>query len=242
MTEHLCVVCPVLHPTDKPHVYDRANVCESCRARIVTDLDRIPDLTALLPAAFPKTSRPQTNGSKIRSTPQSSEPINWSPYDLTLPADQRKRELLARAALGLDTDQIGDLSVATILDTWARDFASIRDEHLPEANVYALCRWLADRTEWACDHHPAVDEYADEICALARTVASVGRIDHTKGEKIGRCPAVLRDETRCAAPLRVDPYVDQIQCGRCGSRWDRRKGEWMHLRAAQLDATKESAA
>lgn len=237
--EHLCLCCPVLYPTDKPNHYEQAQVCQRCRDRMDADLDRLPDLTAQLPAAFPKTTRPGTNGSRIRSTPQSSEPINWSPYDLTLPADMRKRELLARAALGLDSDQIGDLSVATILDTWARDWIThdfVDNDYLPDPHVYPLCRWLADRLGEACDRHPNIDEFADEICSLARTVAAVGRTDHSKGEKIGRCPALLRDETRCGAQLRVDPYVDQIQCGRCGTRWDRRKGEWLKLASDQITA------
>lgn len=240
--EHLCVTCSVLHLSGQPRHYERAQVCEPCRLQIGGALERLPEATTALPAALPRTQAPQTSGSRIRSTPQSSEPLNWTPFDLLLPADIRKRELLARAALGLDPDQIGDLSVATILDTWARDWASYRDEYLPDPTVPALCRWLADRLGWACDEHPAIDEFAAEVVALARTVSVVARTDRSQGEKIGRCPQKLRDDSRCNTVLRVDPYADQIQCNRCGTRWNRRKGEWMQLRAAQLDAMKESAA
>lgn len=34
LDEHLCCTCPVLRPTQDPRVYERANCCEGCRARL----------------------------------------------------------------------------------------------------------------------------------------------------------------------------------------------------------------
>ena len=34
MTEHLCITCPVLRRPQDPRVYERANCCEGCRARL----------------------------------------------------------------------------------------------------------------------------------------------------------------------------------------------------------------
>lgn len=240
--EHLCVCCPTRSPTEPPRHYDEPQVCTGCRQWLSGILTRLPDDYATLPAAFPKSTTPQSNGSKIRSTPQGSEPLNWWPFDLMLPANQGTRPLMARGFLGLDPDQTGDLSAATILDTEARDWNTYLNEHLPEPYVWSLCRWLGHRLEWACDHHPAIDEFAAVIYELSRSITSAARTDHGKGERIGNCPARMRDETYCNTPLRVDPYVDQIQCGRCGSRWDRRKGEWLKLRADQIAMKKETAA
>jgi hypothetical protein len=179
----------------------------------------------------------------MRAAPQSGEPLNWSAYDLTLPADQATRALMARAFLGLDPDQIGDLSVATILETWVRDWREtlFPTEHLPEPYVTTLCRWLGDRLDVACDDHPAIDEFAAEMSQLTRTVATVSQVDHSRGEYVGTCPVLTRDETRCGTILRVDPYVDEIQCNRCGTKWNRRKGDWLRLRGQQLAAVPKAA-
>jgi hypothetical protein len=109
--------------------------------------------------------------------------------------------------------------------------------------VAAAVAFLAAHLGWACDEHPAIREFAAELRQLTKTLtAAVAHGGDTRGEKIGRCPAVTRDDTRCAAPLRVDPYVDQIQCGRCGTRWDRRGGGWLRLRSEQVEADREERA
>jgi hypothetical protein len=209
-------------------------------------LAELPGLCEALPAAYPRLQRPQINGSRVRSTPQASEPINWRPYDLALPADPRKRELAARVALGTDPEaewQDGVLSVATELDGMVRDWLTYRaDEHAPAPTVTSLCRWLSHRLEWACEHHPAVDEFAGDLVELAREVRSAGRVDSGMGTFVGRCPTELRDGSRCGRPLRVDMVRRAdgdgnaggfvVAC-RCGSSWDHTKGEWVGLAAAQ---------
>jgi hypothetical protein len=245
--ERLCVACAVLSPArERPRHYDRPNVCDGCRRRLALTLAELPGLCEALPAAYPKLQRPQINGSRIRSTPQASEPINWWPFDLASPADPRKRELAARVALGTDPEaewQDGVLSVATELDGMVRDWLTYRpDEHEPALTVESLCRWLSHRLEWACERHPAVDEFAGDLVELARAVRSAGRVDSGVGTFVGRCPTELRDGSRCGRPLRVDMVKTDddgtsssgfvIAC-RCGSSWDRHRGEWVGLAAAQ---------
>lgn len=244
--EHRCVTCLPLNPAqDKPRHYEREHVCEPCRLRLSSMLGELPDLCAMLPARFPRLTRPQINGSRIRSTPQASEPINITPLDLDAPADPRKRELAARIALGIDPEadyQEGDLSVATELDGWARDWLTYRtSEHLPAPLVTSLCAWLSDRLEWACQHHPAVDEFAGDLLRISRATHRASQAGRRSGEVVGRCPKRLRDDTStqpsyCSTPLRIDPYATQIQCPRCGSTWDRDRGhQWVTL-AAEMQA------
>lgn len=104
-------------------------------------------------------------GGKVSGSAHPSAPANLAALDLLAAARHGSRAPHARGVLGMDEEQIGDLSVATVLDTWVRDWREVRGrgEGLPEPTVAALCRWLADRCEWACDEHPAVDEFAAEL-------------------------------------------------------------------------------
>lgn len=75
-----------------------------------------------------------------------------------LHADQPARPVLVPAA-----DQVGEVSAATILDGWCRDFAESRRESTPQPEVADQCRYLLDRLDWAFTDHPAVDEFALEV-------------------------------------------------------------------------------
>lgn len=234
--ERLCVCCPVLHPDRDPCHYDTPAVCEGCRDQMDGLLGRLPELCALLPAAFERRPARRADGTRVRSTPRASEPLHWPAFDLAGPADPRKPGLRARAWLGLDPEadwQDGDLSVATELDAMARDWLTYRPgEHLPAPTVSSLCGWLSNRLDWACGHHPAIDEVAAILAELTRAVGLAGRLDHGRGVFVGRCPSVLRDGSRCATGLRVDPYSTRVSCGRCGASWDRERG-WVALAGAQ---------
>jgi hypothetical protein len=228
-----CVTCPVLAPSIAPRIPSWPATCDSCRQRLRRDLSGLPDAVASLPRE-PGTG----HGPRVSGTPEPRLPVRLLVVDLTLPANHGS--LRPWSHRFDDEDQVGPLSVATVLDAWVRDWVETREqrEHLPPANVVNLVEWLFDRLDWACDEHPAVDEFASDLRDTVRAVHSAQQLGGA-GEKVGRCPMVLRDDTRCAAPLRADPYMDRITCQRCGSSWYRPDGGWWHLRALQ-QAAKEA--
>lgn len=348
MTEHSCVTCPVLRPSSEPRVYERANVCEGCRAGMSSILQRLPDETALLcadptlnagewhdgrgrthrdpvakrlpagPTAGSKDG-PRISGTAAPSPGFSLDQLNLvSPlylgqdaashvsessryvdlaYRTIGPALKSRDELCGdvevidgvqriclwpfghvrrhsdgerswdyrRPTFRLDhdpapgkgewrseplldaygrqrltqrggTDQVGSPPPLFILDQWVQDWITYDlGDFPPPPTMTELTRWLLDRLDEACDRHPAIDDFARELSELAATVGNASRAgDRGRGEKVGRCPVLLRDDSRCGTQLRVDPYADVIACHRCGSTWHRRTGEWLKLRAEQL--------
>lgn len=228
--ERLCATCPVLHPNGRPRYVQWPLCCESCRPRIRAELTEITDLYALLPTTQKAARGP---GDKVSGSKDPPIPARIDVVDLSLPVRPAQRQLFARGVLGIDPDQIGDLSVATFLDTWVRDWAGIRQEHLPPPLVTDMVQWLLNRLDWAMDEHLAIDEFASEVNEYVRTLRQATRTDTYRGEMVGKCPAKLRDDTRCNATLRCDPYLDRITCGRCSSSWNRRDAGWTQLRAQQ---------
>lgn len=132
--------------------------------------------------ALPSAARGQAGaGEKVTGGREEPIPVSLDLVDLTAPA--RAGSLLPHANAELHqhaaivartrtlerheyaaawTDQIGHLSVATELEQWVIDWIYARDqhEHRPRPVVGELVTWLANRIPWACDHHPAVDEFA----------------------------------------------------------------------------------
>lgn len=153
-----------------------------------------------------------------------AEVENWS--DRRPVRDENGKPVMVPA-----NDQVGHLPTATELDWWVRDWAGRLGHHLPNPNVTTMVGWLLNRLDDAIDHHPAIDEFAADIHRLLRTLRGVARSAQYRGDKVGRCPMLLRDDTYCATQLYADPYLDRITCSRCGTSWDRVK--WLALRAAQ---------
>jgi hypothetical protein len=164
VTEHRCVVCPQLR-LGEPRHYERAHVCEGCRVRLAALLVEVRDNTALLPRELmPGASHEQ----RVSGSREAPLPFRVDALDLLMPAHAGT----VHDVLG---DQTGYLSVATVLDAWARDWCEVRDrgERRPLPVVVELVVWLGNRTEWACDRHPAVDEYAAELYELAGTLRAI---------------------------------------------------------------------
>lgn len=229
----LCVVCTVYRPAARPRLPDFAPVCETCRARVTSDLAEIPDLYALVPASM----EPSTGtGVKVSGTRTAPIPVRLDAINL----------IVASTTTGRVTDPHGDqhgaIPPVVVLDQWVADWIDVRakGEHQPVPTISTLTGWLAARLDWALDHHPAIDEFAREIKATLRAIRGVVESHHS-GEFIGRCPAKLRDESRCNTRLYADPYLDLITCPRCSTGWPRR--QWLQLAAAQDDVrTNEGAA
>lgn len=193
-----CITCTVYRPDADPRLPIRPPVCDGDRKLLDSHLWDIPDLYGRLPeeptafgnapymvelpggrleqrgvdplaAAFPagpvpgRSRQPRVSGSKERPAPTSLDRI-----DLTLPARAASVDLWARTEMGQDPDQVGSLSVATILDCWVRDWreALWPTHSLPVPTVPELARWLRNRVGDACDQHPAIDEFAAELKSL----------------------------------------------------------------------------
>lgn len=213
MTEGvLCITCTVLRSKGTPHQPHVPMCCNWCRTRLETLLAEIPTAYALIDA------EPVRGTSEIRSRAFESRP----PLNIT-----------ALSLLGPGTG-----TPPAILDFWVQDWAGELNQQLPDPFVTTMCTWLTARLSWACDSHPAIDEFARNMHELSGQLRPFQSTD--RGERVGRCPRQAGDD-RCNTPLYVDPYVDEIQCTRCKQKWKRKAGEWMHLRAQQLSAGVEAA-
>jgi hypothetical protein len=157
--ERLCLL-------DARHHYQRAHVCDHCRTWLDELLAEIANLYRQIPDVL--THGTGNAGQRVTGSFEPPLPLRVDILDLTLPANQGARRLYARGLLGLDDDQTGTLSASTILDTWARDWLTYGlAGWLPPATVPALVAWLRVRLDRACDLHPAIDEFADEMRDLA---------------------------------------------------------------------------
>lgn len=177
-------------------------------------------------------------GQHVSGSREAPLPVRVDTIDLTLPANVSPLRPDRRGVIWID-DQTGRVSAATILDTWARDWADGRGlgEYLPAATVPALAAWLANRTDWAGEHHPAIDEYAKEIRDLLGALrAAVGETSDKM--RLGPCPVML-DDGPCGAGLYGSPWVDIVECPRCATRWEKR--QWFVLGAAIRQAKADAA-
>lgn len=112
-------------------------------------------------------------GQRVSGTPERTVPINLDAHDL-----------LASSRLGTvhdnDHDQVGQPSVAAVLEMWCRDWAERLDQRTRtlEPNVIVMLRWLRARLEWAAKTHAAVDVFIVETRDLRhRLVTVLGELD-----------------------------------------------------------------
>jgi hypothetical protein len=156
---------------------------------------------------------PRVSGSTDRPVP-----IRIDPTDLLAPA--RRGSLAVADAAAFDAegrptgrwpqDQIGHLAVATELEFWARDWADTRRESCPLPTVRVLAGWLADRLDWACAEHLALDEFAGALARLRTALEAAAGILPARPERVDRpCPA-------CGWwALSKAPGEEYIRCGHC---------------------------
>jgi hypothetical protein len=174
--EGCCSLCPTLRPGRQANHPDTGwGCCGDCRLRLAAIPGEIADAYALLPPLLWPGS---TKGGEVRSKdpdpPMPLGDIHDLLADFPYPQGPLRLGRLAEHA----GDQVGRLPVRTTLGTWARDWVERRDvgEYGPRDTVLSMCMWLAERTDWACDQHPAVADYAEDMQSLrGLLLALVGR-------------------------------------------------------------------
>lgn len=218
-----CVVCSV--PDGEPHeAAEGWQCCWRAWARMAGALRSIPDLVVELhglgyvvrngrsdPVAHVLPSGP-LNGSKgsprVNGSREAPIPIRIDPTDLL--ASSRMGSLSVAITGLYPSDQIGHLAVATELEFWVRDWADIRREGIPLPNVRELSRWLLDRLEWACAHHPAIDEFAEKVRQIRSALtAAAGRFDAPPETLAAPC-----DSCGMLSLFR-DVDLERVACGSC---------------------------
>lgn len=194
MTEHLCCVCPQLR-AGEPRIYERANVCEGCRSRLRAMLGEVVELYVDL-----SLEKGSNGGAKVSGSRTPPLPLVVVVLDLTMPPH-------IYPVHDPNHDQVGWPSAADILELWARDWQTYSWALLPAPTVPELAKWLTERLDWACDEHPAVDEFAAELNGLVRRLR----------------PPAPRAELKIGVPCRECekvtlyrwPGSDYIECGSC---------------------------
>lgn len=203
-----CIVCQL--PNRTP---ERGQVCEPDRARIGRNLRDIGDLYQRIDLQPGRAAA----GTRPTGKPGSRMPLAVDPLDLTMPG-----RVLGLAFIDSESypkqqqlsDQIGHDSVASLLDSWVRDWCEVRDrgERLPIPTVAVLVDWLFKRLGWACDEHAAVDEFASEMRHLHSTLRAVCGETEPRPERLDMpCPTcdkqALHRTTGDAYPVRcVNPH------------------------------------
>lgn len=134
-------------------------------------------------------------------------------------------------------DQRGHPPIAAVLDQWVQDWLDHRSagENLPNPDVATLADWLRARCDWACDEHPAVDEFATEIRAMLkrlRTALSTARFVIRLGRPCPSCD--LKTLTRISGS-------DKVRCGNeeCRRVWH--ESEYERLARVLASAPKDAA-
>lgn len=177
MTNPTCVVCPQLRRDRDPNQYERAQACAPCRVALADLVTEVGDTYRMLPASL---YRDHAVGARTRGgNTEPPLPFVADVWDLLQPV----RGGAVRDSAG---DQIGHHSVATVLDSWIRDWVDTRalGEVGPEPHPTAQTQWLATRVDWACDSHTAVDEFAHEIHSLAGTLRRYAAAEEPRPQRV----------------------------------------------------------
>lgn len=215
-----CVLC-MRRPAERPQA------CEPCRLWLPGVLRDVADGHAVLDL----TARSAGAAQRVSGSREAPVPLALETLDLAAAARLGSRGPHARGVLG-DDDQVGHLAVATELEYWVIDWIGERAqvEHRPDPTVPTLARWLDVRMDWACDRHPAVDEFAADL----RDLRAVLR--RANGDLPQRpTPLVGVPCSRCdqKALYRDPESAWRATCGNCGRLYSELEyADWTGLLAA----------
>lgn len=235
-----CLVCPVYgrdgedgRPAPR-YVEQGWLVCTHCQPRTIGHLAEIPVQYSLLDATQGTSpAEARISGSTERSlgvresildlivtTPDTDGVHAWTENNGEYVAPREER-----------ADQIGQIPVARVLDSWVKDWIATKGqrENRPVPTVERLCVWLTHRWDWACQHYLAVDDFAREIRSLNSALLTAnGNTKAVPEHKVGvPCP-------RCDyMTLYRQAGDDYVECGTCPNlltpdEYDR----WVKLYAA----------
>jgi hypothetical protein len=214
--------CPICTPhRTTPRHPTRPNVCDPCRSWLTNTTRAIPNLHQTLQNTNPTHAALAANhGTRVTGTTEGHAPTNVDILDLTATAR------VPNPVAGWDNDQIGNLPIASTLDSWVRDWANQRGkrEKLPIPTVAELCAWLTPRIEDACDNHTAIAEFAEDLRALRATLMRINGLvdipDYKKGITCPSCEylALIRRNgsdwiecDNCNRLLTADEYTEWVE-------------------------------
>lgn len=179
-------------------------VCEGHYARLERPLEVIPAQWSMLSAA-PGSGSGQA---RVSGSSEQSLGVRIPVLDLIGPANSGTvRDLFG--------DQTGMVSVATVLDSWASDWAGMRGESRPLPTVFRLAEWLKDRLPWAAAEHPALDDFYQDLQRTAWALRAAngdlpGEDEHKDGIECAKCDCMtlfdVGDFIECVA--------DKYGCGK----------------------------
>lgn len=227
-----CVLCWRRDPYFPP-------ACDLCRSRLASRLWELRDLASLLPAALsPGRGEPQrVSGTRDAPLPlrvgaldRAAPARDGSVQDHWLPKVRTWFDPTIRDADGFDfggwhrellydeagnpqwtgaRDQDGTVSVAAVLDSWARDWSETLDLPLPAPEVPALVSWLTLHLPLAVDRHPAIEEFASEVTSTLYAVRALLNVSKAPIYLADACPSCK------VAALKRFPGEMDVECGNC---------------------------
>lgn len=176
-----------------------------------------------------RSKQPSVAGSRERPVP-----IRVDVVDLT--ADAREPNPTSQSRRFPD-DQVGHLAVATVLDQRVRDWRHtlFPDQHLPAARVDELTIWLRHRADLACDHHPAITEFAAELKQIRGALAAAAGQAEPRPEP---CEGVACSRCDLLALFRRPGDTYRAECGGCGQLYSEQ--EYTELTAGQAKTERAS--
>jgi hypothetical protein len=225
-TDRKCVICS---STDREPNWavNGTQTCEGHHERLARALEVIPWQWSILSAA-PKTGK---GGARVSGSSEQSLGVSVPVLDLMGPAN-------SGTVHDVHGDQVGMVSVASILDGWVADWVDTRGkgETRPVSTVGRLTDWLAKRLDWAVREHPALEDFAADI---RRTVAALKAANgdlpqedvHKDGIECARCDLMALYE--------VDDFIECDEGnGGCGKLLTPSEyAQWVELKGFFLRAT-----
>ena len=204
-----CLVC---RRRDARH----PRVCGPCRTRIDDQLLELVERWALLPAAL----EPGRAGDDQRITGSRERPLpGGEALNLLAPGNVHTRQTLPPDD-PYGPDQHGPINPIDMLWSWARNWLADRHkgETGPRPDLTSVIYWLRTRLEWACDDHPAIDDFAREVRDAVTNLREALQLRRYVQRYREPCP---RCDTR-ALYREVDAERGAskwVQCGNCNSLW-----------------------
>lgn len=202
-----CAICGKNEP-------DRGLVCEPDRVSI---RDTLVEIAEHYPQLADHLEPRRGTGQRVSGSTEPRLPLNEDIADLTSP--HRAGQATEHARRWAE-DQTGHMPVRARLESWVQDWAShdwCESSNLPIPTVPALAGWLGIWLDRACDHHYAIDDFADETADILAAM----RAYIPKVVEVGETPPSKRVIRSAPCPecdmisLWWHPKDDRVRCDNC---------------------------